>query len=599
MKAWKTLITFTVVLAFSFAIPCSAYADALVSVPDITGSPGASIVIPINIDDATDVAGAEIDLVYDPDILIIPQGEEGVDAARTTSLTAGFSIIANTNTPGRIIITAASLSALSSGSGALVEIWKCTVSPDAPPCSSSPLTLESVKLFDNTPAMIPGTTTQDGTFELLPSAEICDGLDNDCDGVDDNGDPGGGAACDTGLPGVCAAGTEHCVGGSIQCEPDISTSAEICDGLDNDCDPATADGADEPWLDQSCDGADSDLCKEGVYECFGGNQNCTDVTEGNLEICDGLDNDCDEATDEDLTAPLCSLQNGVCAGSIKTCGGAPGWLDCGGADYGSDYEASEESCDGLDNDCNGEVDDDADTDGDGIYDCLDDDDDNDGMPDAWELLYPTCLDPLVKDAGEDCDTDGYSNYVEYLGGSDPTNENSVPDALSKTFNLEIGLNAISLPFEGTGYTTAEELGQAITGCSAVARWDAVSQSYQSHDVGSGGDGFGLIVGEAYFVTVDAASSFVVTGLPPSGLQFSLITTLTTDLNDISMPYDVSGITTAEELGQAITGCQVVSRWDATTQSYQSHVVGFPDVNNFPVAAGEAYFVAVSADVVWP
>jgi len=240
-----------------------------------------------------------------------------------------------------------------------------------------------------------------------------------------------------------------------------------------------------------------------------------------------------------------------------------------------------------------------DTDGDGIGNNTDTDDDDDGMPDEWELLYPTCLDPLVDDADEDCDEDTYSNYTEYLGGSNPTNANSVPGSTGKTFDLAVGLNAISLPFEGTGYTTAEELGRAITGCTTVARWDAASQSYQSHDVGSGGDGFDLIVGEAYFVTVDAGSSFEIIGTPPISLQFSLVITPTTDLNAISMPYDVSGITTAEELGQAIAGCQVISRWDAATQSYQSHVVGFPAVNNFSVTPGDAYFVAVGMDIAWP
>lgn len=60
----------------------------------------------------------------------------------------------------------------------------------------------------------------------------------------------------------------------------------------------------------------------------------------------------------------------------------------------------------------------VDSDGDGEADILDDDDDNDGMPDWWELIHG--LDPLdPSDAGEDPDGDGATNLEEYLAGTDP------------------------------------------------------------------------------------------------------------------------------------------------------------------------------------
>jgi hypothetical protein len=61
-----------------------------------------------------------------------------------------------------------------------------------------------------------------------------------------------------------------------------------------------------------------------------------------------------------------------------------------------------------------------DNDGDGIIDDLDDDDDNDGMPDVWEIRYN--LDPFGNDAGQDPDNDGISNLEEYQAGSDPTQD---------------------------------------------------------------------------------------------------------------------------------------------------------------------------------
>ena len=74
-------------------------------------------------------------------------------------------------------------------------------------------------------------------------------------------------------------------------------AAELCDGLDNDCDPATADGTQEAWLGMACDGADLDSCAAGVYTCASGSKSCTDDARTENDVCDGVDNDCDGTTD--------------------------------------------------------------------------------------------------------------------------------------------------------------------------------------------------------------------------------------------------------------------------------------------------------------
>lgn len=71
-------------------------------------------------------------------------------------------------------------------------------------------------------------------------------------------------------------------GGEETCTP---TGAELCDGVDNDCDPTTEDGADEPDRGAPCDGADDDLCEDGVLACTGGALVC--------EFDDPQNEDCD------------------------------------------------------------------------------------------------------------------------------------------------------------------------------------------------------------------------------------------------------------------------------------------------------------------
>jgi hypothetical protein len=64
------------------------------------------------------------------------------------------------------------------------------------------------------------------------------------------------------------------------------------------------------------------------------------------------------------------------------------------------------------------------TDNDAAGNACDSDDDNDGMPDAWEVQYG--FNALLNDASVDSDSDGYSNLEEYRGHSDPLDSNSYP-----------------------------------------------------------------------------------------------------------------------------------------------------------------------------
>lgn len=90
----------------------------------------------------------------------------------------------------------------------------------------------------DTPA---GTCTQ----VIAPTPEVCDGVDNDCDGVVDDV---GGACVVEGEVGRCAVGTRTCTGGIEECESVFVPMPELCNGLDDDCD-GVVDNISESWAD--------------------------------------------------------------------------------------------------------------------------------------------------------------------------------------------------------------------------------------------------------------------------------------------------------------------------------------------------------------
>jgi hypothetical protein len=188
----------------------------------------------------------------------------------------------------------------------------------------------------------------DNDATIYPDApEICDGKDNDCDeeideglSIDNDGD-------EHYVPGSCLSPADDCNDNDNTVYPGAS---ELCDGKDNDCNPATADGSLEAWLGDPCDGPDSDLCKEGLWSCTGGQQDCSDNTGNDIEICDDADNDCDGEVDEEL------FLSTTCG--VGECEGNQGYKTCISGAYLNDtcdpYEGAEpEECDTLDNNCNG------------------------------------------------------------------------------------------------------------------------------------------------------------------------------------------------------------------------------------------------------
>ena len=171
------------------------------------------------------------------------------------------------------------------------------------------------------------------------------------------------------LPGVCAYGTRSCTfDGWSDCVGAIGPSEEICDGLDNDCISGVDDSF--PEQHQLCgfeEGADYGvgICTPGVMKCDNGSLYCDGHVGPTEETCDGLDNNCDGSIDEGVantTAIVCyDGPNNTMA--IGECRAGVRYCQDGGFDGPCDGQILpvQEICDNLDNDCDGEVDEGFDT----------------------------------------------------------------------------------------------------------------------------------------------------------------------------------------------------------------------------------------------
>jgi hypothetical protein len=223
--------------------------------------------------------------------------------------------------------------------------------------------------------------------------EACDGKDNDCDGATDepgasgckvyylDGDGDGFGTSDMSKC-LCAVDDSYTATTAGDCDDGVKgvnpDAKELCDAVDNNC----KDGSDEPGLVANDDpkpcgtlGVCANVYKPGTLCVDGTWLACTGETYGDAGVpyqteetlCDGADNDCDgdlDAVDKGLDGqgPLCSNQNGACVGAKATVCLGGTWQECTYETFtkhAAAYEgASEASCDGKDNDCDGTADED-------------------------------------------------------------------------------------------------------------------------------------------------------------------------------------------------------------------------------------------------
>ena len=183
--------------------------------------------------------------------------------------------------------------------------------------------------------------------DVRPRTETCNALDDDCDGLVDEMNPGGGASCGVTDVGECELGAQRCMAGVLVCVGERGSRAELCDTVDNDCDGTVDEG--NPEAGMAC-GSDAGECAPGLTACVSGMLECTGAVGPMAESCNALDDDCDTVVDEDLgIGEACGTDTGECAPGVQRCVG--GAVICDGA-----LEGSEETCNGLDDDCDASTD---------------------------------------------------------------------------------------------------------------------------------------------------------------------------------------------------------------------------------------------------
>jgi Putative metal-binding motif len=203
-----------------------------------------------------------------------------------------------------------------------------------------------------------GVETQCKAGEPLSGSDAtCDGVDDDCDGTTDEDFGMRSSSCGKGACGrtgtvSCVAGrvVDSCVAGAAPANDD-----DTCDAVDDDCDGDIDE--DYPVRASSC--AAGACAATGTISCSDGKvvDSCSAKAPVSSDdsSCNNVDEDCDGKVDEDYRSTATSCGVGACSSTGSTsCSKGKVVNSCKPANRPSDNDTS---CNNVDDDCNGKVDD--------------------------------------------------------------------------------------------------------------------------------------------------------------------------------------------------------------------------------------------------
>lgn len=333
--------------------------------------------------------------------------------------------------------------------------------------------------------------------------ETCDGIDSDCDGTIDDAaldaqtwyaDTDGDAYGDPAVATAACSAPSGSVADATDCDDTnaaINPAAdEVCDGLDNNCDGQVDLGATDPatwYLDADGDGYGNprvytDECTPPAGYVADGSD-CDDVDRstfpGAAEYCDGVDNNCDGSVDENSAVDAATWYSdsdgdgfGDPSAATRACSSPAGAVanasDCDDA-RATSYPGASERCDGLDNNCDGAVDESSAVDASTWY----SDNDGDGYGDP-SRAQQACSRPAGTAANaSDCDDTRSSSYpgaAEYCDGVDNNCDGTVDE------NSALDASTWYTDSDGDGYGNA---GTTQRACSQPS--NAVANSSDCND----------------------------------------------------------------------------------------------------------------------